>query len=113
MEQPAAETLLTDRLELRPLALADSAAIQAIFPRWEVVRHLAAGVPWPYPADGALTFVRDVMLPAVARGEKWARTIRRRVRAEQMIGAISLKTKPDHNRGFWLAPEWQGQGFMT
>ncbi|MCW0316469.1 hypothetical protein NB724_001620 [Pantoea ananatis] len=30
-----------------------------------------------------------------------------------LIGVISLKDTPDNHRGFWLVPEWQGQGYMT
>lgn len=37
--------LATPRLLLRPLALTDAPAIQALFPRWEIVRHLASRVP--------------------------------------------------------------------
>jgi RimJ/RimL family protein N-acetyltransferase len=39
----------TERLILRPLALADAAAIQELFPHWEIVRYLLNRVPWPYP----------------------------------------------------------------
>ncbi len=42
-------TLETPRLLLRPLDLADAAQVQLLFPHWEIVRHLAAQVPWPYP----------------------------------------------------------------
>jgi RimJ/RimL family protein N-acetyltransferase len=63
-------TLETPRLILRPLTLADAEQTQCIFPHWEVVRLLANRVPWPYPAGGALTYYRDIALPAVARGEE-------------------------------------------
>jgi ribosomal-protein-alanine N-acetyltransferase len=104
--------LLTQRLELRPVELADHEAIQRKFPKWEVVKLLAAGVPWPYPSDGALRFVRDVTLPAVERAEEWAWTIRREAVPNELIGAISLFAKDGENRGYWLDPEWQGQGLM-
>lgn len=104
--------LWTERLELRPLELADADAIQRLFPQWEVVRHLAAVTPWPYPADGARTFLREIVAPAVARGEEWAWSLRPRETGE-LIGCISLKTKPDDHRGFWLSPSWQGRGLMT
>ena len=29
---------------------------------WEVVRYLDRRVPWPYPEDGALVYLRDVGL---------------------------------------------------
>ena len=56
--------LETARLLLKPLELADAEQIQALFPQWEIVRYLTKAVPWPYPPDGALTFLRDAALPA-------------------------------------------------
>jgi len=106
-------TLTTARLILRPLELADADAVQALFPRWEIVRYLANHVPWPYPPDGALTYIRDQALPAVQRGSEWHWTIRRESAPERLIGVIGLTDKPGDNRGFWLDPAWQGQGLMT
>ena len=68
--------LETERLLLKPLQLADAAETHRLFARWEIVRFLNAKVPWPYPADGALRYFRDVALPAVARGEEWHWTLR-------------------------------------
>ena len=53
------ETLQTEtrRLILRPLALSDAPAIQRHFNNWNIIRHLAQVVPWPYPEDGAETFI--------------------------------------------------------
>ena len=48
---PAVE-LHTPRLLLRPLQLSDAQQTQLLFPHWEIVKHLNAIVPWPYPADG-------------------------------------------------------------
>lgn len=106
-------TLYTERLILRPLELADAAAIQQQFPHWEVVRYLNALVPWPYPADGALTYLRDIALPAIVRGEEWHWSIRLKSAPGQLIGNVSLMDHQDNNRGFWLAPHCQGQGLMT
>lgn len=105
-------TLTTPRLILRPLQLSDAPAIQAVFPQWQIVEFLANRVPWPYPEDGALLFVSDVCLPAMARGTQWHWTIRRREQPEQLIGAISLFDEPGNNRGLWLDPQWQGRGLM-
>ena len=52
--------LETVRLVVRPLELADAEQMQVLFPQWEIVRYLLAEVPWPYPADGAFKFYRDV-----------------------------------------------------
>ena len=106
-------TLETPRLILRPLELADAAQTQLLFPHWEIVRHLAKGVPWPYPQDGAYTFYCDVSLPAVARGDEWAWTLRLKTEPDQLIGAISLLRSEKINRGFWLGLRWHGQGLMS
>lgn len=103
--------LSTQRLRLLPLVLADHAAIQTVFPQWRIVRHLNASVPWPYPEDGALTYVRDIALPAMAEGREWHWSIRLHDAPDQLIGVISLTLKPDDNRGFWLDPAFWGRGF--
>lgn len=103
----------TERLLLKPLELADAAQIQVLFPHWEIVRYMLNVVPWPYPADGALTYVRDIALPAMQRGEQWFWTLRLRTAPGQIIGMINLRRGGDDNRGFWLGLPWQGQGYMT
>jgi [ribosomal protein S5]-alanine N-acetyltransferase len=65
---PPTPVLETRRLTLRPLRQEDVPAIQRRFPRWEVVRYLAAHVPWPYPDDGAASHVAH-SLGQMARGE--------------------------------------------
>ena len=105
--------LETTRLLLQPLALEDAEQVQALFPRWEIVKYLANVVPWPYPPDGALTFYRDIALPAVERGEAWHWTLRLKSAPDRIIGSISLQTTEGINRGFWLVPEFQRLGLMT
>lgn len=105
-------TLITDRLVLTPLQLEDSPIIQELFPCWEVVRYLDRRVPWPYPEDGALVYVRDIALPAMAAGREWHWMIRMRDDASCTLGSISLYDQPGNNRGFWLAPQWWGKGYM-
>jgi len=105
--------LETRRLLLRPLQLADAEQVQRIFPRWEIVQYLNASIPWPYPADGALSYYRDAALPAMERGEEWHWTLRLYAAPEEIIGAIGLSRGKEVNRGFWLVPEQQRQGLMT
>ena len=105
--------LETSRLVLRPLELADAEQAQALFPHWEIVRYIRNAVPWPYPPDGAYNFYRDVTLPAVARGDEWAWTLRLKAAPDKLIGAISLFRSETDNRGFWLGLPWQRQGLMT
>jgi RimJ/RimL family protein N-acetyltransferase len=106
--------LETSRLILRPLTLADAERTQRIFPHWEVVRFLANRVPWPYPTDGALTYYRDIALPAMVRGEEWHWMLNLKSDPNAgHIGCISLMKRANDNRGFWLGTPWQGQGLMT
>jgi RimJ/RimL family protein N-acetyltransferase len=105
--------LETARLILRPIELADALAVQELFPHWDIVRYMNAKIPWPYPADGALQFIRDVALPAMERGEQWVWAIRLKGGPSHLIGVINLSAAKDENRGFWLGLPWQGQGLMT
>jgi [ribosomal protein S5]-alanine N-acetyltransferase len=110
---PDLSELVTPRLILRPLELADAEQSQLLFPHWEIVRYLSKVVPWPYPPDGAYRFYRDVALPAMSRGEQWHWTLRLKTNPEQLIGSISLRKGEEDNRGFWMGLPWQGQGLMT
>jgi len=105
--------LATARLILKPLASEDAGQIQRIFPRWEIVRYLIASVPWPYPPGAAQHYVDNVALAASREGKGWYWTLRRKEDAQALIGVICLMDLPDNNRGFWLVPEWQGQGYMS
>ena len=105
--------LRTERLLLRPLQIEDAAQAQVLFAQWEVVKHLNARVPWPFPDDGVLSYYRDDALPAIERGEEWHWTLRLRQLPEQLIGSIALIRNGRINRGFWLGLAWQRQGLMT
>jgi len=104
--------LETPRLLLRPLQADDADAIQECFPIWEVVRYLAH-VPWPYPPDGARSYLQEVALPAMARGTAWHWTLRPREAPGELIGLISLTLGETDNRGFWLALPFHGRGLMS
>jgi len=106
-------TLETRRLWLCPLEITDAEQIQSLFPQWEIVRFLAGRVPWPYPPDGARTYIRDMALPGSARGEQWHWTLRLKSNPAQVIGCINLMKEENHNRGFWLGLPWHGQGLMS
>lgn len=106
-------TLETARLQLTPVSLDDAPFIQAEFPHWDIVEFMNTRVPWPYPEDGAVTFLRDVLLPQIARGEGHAWIIRLRDAAATPIGMISLRVGTDENRGFWVARAHQRRGYIT
>ena len=107
--------LETRRLILRPLRQDDAPVIQRRFARWEVVRYLAAHIPWPYPDDGAASHVAQC-LGQMARGEKCFWAIVLKGGPDELIGRIDLW--PDDGvsrdqRGFWLDPAFAGRGLMT
>jgi RimJ/RimL family protein N-acetyltransferase len=109
------KTLETERLILRPLVLEDHIAIQKYFPHWEIVKYLNIVVPWPYPDNGAYEFLSKIALPAMASGNDFLWGIISKEETEEVIGVIHLRSKPtaDGSRGFWLAQEFQGRGYMT
>jgi RimJ/RimL family protein N-acetyltransferase len=112
---PPTPVLETDRLVLRPLRQEDVPAIQRRFPQWEVVRYLAARVPWPYPTEDEARHVAEC-LQQMARREKCYWAIFLKGGPADLIGRIDLW--PDDGvsrdqRGFWLDPEFQGRGLMT
>ncbi len=106
---PELETL---RLLLKPLRLEDATQTQSLFGQWEVVKDLAAYVPWPYPPDGSHTYYRDVAIPAMERGEQWHWTLRLKTEPDRIVGQIGLQLGAT-NRGFWMDPAYQGRGLMS
>jgi [ribosomal protein S5]-alanine N-acetyltransferase len=105
--------LETKRLILRPLQLDDAEQTELLFPHWDIVKYLNAAVPWPYPENQVLPRYRDVILPAIERGEEWHWTLRLKDSPERHIGKISLHLGEWDNRGYWLGLPWHGQGLMT
>ena len=109
-------TIQTRRLVLRPLALSDAPAIQRHFNNWNVIKRLASVVPWPYPDDGAETFIRQ-QLEKIAAGEEiyqWVLVLRDG--DGEAIGNINFRPRsgdPKGNRGFWLAEPYWNRGLMT
>jgi [ribosomal protein S5]-alanine N-acetyltransferase len=109
-------TIRTSRLVLRPLALSDAPAIQRHFNNWNIIRRLASVVPWPYPDDGAVTFITQ-QLEKIAAGEEiyqWVLVLQDG--DDEAIGNINFRPgsdDPKGNRGFWLAEPWWNRGLMT
>jgi len=110
----ATPVLETARLILRPKRLDDAPAVQRLFPHWEVVRYLAARVPWPYPEDGAERHIREC-LDNMAKGLKFHWTITLKTEGDDPIGGIDLwpETGGREQRGFWLGAAYHGRGLMT
>jgi ribosomal-protein-alanine N-acetyltransferase len=112
---PATPVLHSARLTLRPIRLDDGPAMQARFPQWEVVRYLSARTPWPYPDDGGVVHAQRCVEHIAAR-EKFLWAITLKGGDDELIGLMDLR--PDDGvsremRGFWIDPEFWGQGLMT
>jgi [ribosomal protein S5]-alanine N-acetyltransferase len=111
---PPTPVLETARLILRPIGEHDIPAIQRIFDDWRVVEHLHAGIPWPYPEDGAATNMAQCM-DERAGGMKafWAITLKGSDELRGRIDLWAFDPERRDSRGFWLDPELWGQGLMT
>ena len=112
---PPTPVLETRRLILRPPRESDTPVVQRRFPQWEIVRYLNAKVPWPYPEDGAAVAMSHTFRE-LARGEKSVWSIVLKDGPDEMIGRLDLWADDGEQRdqrGFWLDPEFWGQGLMT
>lgn len=107
-------TLETPRLILRPMTLEDSSSVQRYFSNWNIIKYIGSDIPWPYPADGAKTYLRDT-LKKVHFGETYLWGLTQKGQANEVIGAIEYRPHSEENdhRGFWLGEPFWGQGLMT
>ncbi len=88
----------TDRLLLRPLALADAPALVPLIGDYEVARWLTV-VPHPYTLADGETFVREIAGP-------WDRAI---TLAGELIGVVGISG----GLGYWLGRPFWGHGYMS
>lgn len=106
-------TFETTRLLLVPVSLDDVASYQKHFVDYEVIRHLAAQVPWPYPENGVAEYFKNVLLPPQGV-DRWAWGVRLTTAPNEVIGCVDLWRKGEpENRGFWLGRKFWGSGYMT
>ena len=110
------QTRETNRLVLRAPRLSDASATQRLLPHWTVVKYLAT-VPWPYPDDGATTYLSETVLPGIANGTILAWVITVRELGDELAGFVDIHAHTDRptwgSRGFWLGEEFWNAGYMT
>ena len=107
-------SLETDRLVLKAITKEDAHFYHQNFVDYEVIKNLAAGVPWPYPENGISDFIEEVILPSYESNERWIWGLFLKDNLQEIIGVIDLwkEGHPEH-RGFWLAKKHWNKGLMT
>ena len=105
-------TFETKRLLLKQLDDTHADGYRKNFVDYEIIRHLASFVPWPYPDDGVRAFLEGV-LPQQGK-DRWLWGIFLRENPSELIGVVDLwrDGHPEH-RGFWLGRAYWGKGYMT
>jgi ribosomal-protein-alanine N-acetyltransferase len=106
-------TFETDRLLLKEVTSEHASSYKENFVDYEVIKHLSAGVPWPYPENGVVEFIENVIVPNQGK-DRWMWGIFLRDNPNELIGGIDLWRDgiPEH-RGFWLGQKYWGNGYMT
>ena len=79
----------TKRLILKPLSLGDIPSYETHFIDYEVIRHLSAVVPWPYPRNGVREFFQNVLLPSQGIS-RWSWGLFLNERPTEVIGCLEL-----------------------
>lgn len=106
-------TFETKRLILRPITPDDLPSYQRNFNDYEIIRYLAATVPWPYAENGAEEYYYKILLPKQGK-DYWHWGIFLRDFPMETIGGLDLwRSSTIDNRGFWLARKHWGNGYMT
>jgi ribosomal-protein-alanine N-acetyltransferase len=106
-------TFETTRLILKMISPDDYSYYRKNINDYEVIKHLSAQVPWPYPADGVETFMNNVVIPKLGH-ERWFWGIFLKENLSEVIGAVDLWRVPcPENRGFWLAKKYWNKGIMS
>jgi len=106
-------TMDTTRLVLRPFALADAAAVQALAGDREVA-YSTLNIPHPYP-DGAAEAWIGTLPEAYDRGEAAVFALALQDGGE-LVGTCGLRLELAHARaelGYWIGRDYWGRGLAT
>lgn len=103
----------TERLILRGVTHENIPSYEKYFIDYEVIGHLSAAVPWPYPKNGVLEFLEKFIFPNQGKNQ-WFWGIFLKEKPNDLIGAVHLwREGHPENRGFWLGKPFWGRGYMT
>jgi RimJ/RimL family protein N-acetyltransferase len=106
------KTLSTKRLILRQIDLSYERDYFEGFVDYEVIKHMNGRVPWPYPKNGVREFFEREIIPHQGK-TIWQWGIFLKDNPDKLIGSISIRKNDEDNRGFWLAKQFWGHGYMT
>ena len=111
MKTPVLET---ERLILRPVTMDDAPSLQKHFNNWNIIRRIGVNAPWPYPDDGAESFLK-MQQEFIREGKVFLWTINLKDAPNEAIGLIEFRFREemDDNRGFWLSEDHWGHGYMS
>jgi 8-oxo-dGTP diphosphatase len=104
----AAPRIETPRLVLRTVTLADAPWIERYVSDWEVARHTAR-IPHPYPAGGAVDFIRGL---DPEEGPTFAIERREDCEPVGLIG-IELRAPGEAETGYWIGKPFWGRGYAS
>jgi [ribosomal protein S5]-alanine N-acetyltransferase len=110
--QDSVHILSTPRLQLEPWRAADIPLFVSIAQDPRVTRYINDGTPWS--AEQAAAFVERQVAGYAARGYcRWKLVVKQGLAVAGFCGAELLSAIPEIEIGWWLAPEWWGQGLAT
>ena len=103
----------TQNLILRSMSESDIPSYKKHFVDYEVIAHLSAVVPWPYPDDGVKEFLTQFIFPNQGK-VRWDWGIYLKSAPDELVGSIGIwKPGTPENRGFWLGRKFWGNGYMV
>ena len=99
-------------ITLVPTALEHAPAIQRLASHPDVAATTL--IPHPYPEEGAVRFIEDVVLPDRAAGKEHAFVI---VVDGEVVGHISIKNvdteRGEAETGYWIGRPYWGRGYAS
>ena len=106
-------SIKTKRLVLRPSILSDADNIQAYFNDWEIIKWMRPPVPWPYPEDGAVQYLKSLQDNPSYHSSSILLS-----GSDKVIGTIRFERHEEMDlvyavRGFTLNPGYWGKGLMS